>query len=290
MDFPVNKTVIYPDYRSNTRELAKIRGIDSVRQDPDITVRGITLKGYASPEGPWNNNVRLAKGRTESLKQYVEGLYDFASSIYSTAYEPEDWEGLVAWLRANTIDDRDGLLAIATDTSLAPDARDARLKSRYPAAYAYLLREVYPALRHTDYTIAYTIRSYTDPKEILELVHSKPQNLSLNEFFVAAQNVERGSKEYDYIFETAALMYPDSEIANLNAANAAMQQGSYANAARYLAKAGDGAEAIYARAVLAAMQGDYAAARPLFEQAARLKVADAPEALSQLDEIEEFNK
>ena len=69
-----------------------------------------------------------------------------------------------------------------------------------------------------------------------------------------------------------------------------MQQGSYANAARYLAKAGDGAEAIYARAVLAAMQGDYAAARPLFEQAARLKVADAPEALSQLDEIEEFNK
>ncbi len=291
VDFPVNKTVIYPDYRSNTRELAKIRaGIDSVRQDPDITVRGITLKGYASPEGPWNNNVRLAKGRTESLKQYVEGLYDFASSIYSTAYEPEDWEGLVAWLRANPIDDRDGLLAIATDTSLEPDARDARLKSRYPAAYAYLLREVYPALRHTDYTIAYTIRSYTDPKEILELVHSKPQNLSLNEFFVAAQNVERGSKEYDYIFETAARMYPDSEIANLNAANAAMQQGSYANAARYLAKAGDGAEAIYARAVLAAMQGDYAAARPLFEQAARLKVADAPEALSQLDEIEEFNK
>ena len=274
VDFPVNKTVIYPDYRSNTRELAKIRaGIDSVRQDKDITVRGITLKGYASPEGPWNNNVRLAKGRTESLKKYVEGLYDFASSIYSTAYEPEDWEGLVAWLRANAIDDREGLLAIATDTSLAPDARDARLKSQYPAAYARLLREVYPALRHTDYTIAY----------------SKPQNLSLNEFFVAAQNVERGSKEYDYIFETAARMYPDSEIANLNAANAAMAQGAYENAARYLAKAGEGSEAVYARGILAALQGDYAAARPLFEQAARLRVADAPAAISQIEEIEAFN-
>lgn len=290
VDFPVNKTVIYPDYRSNTRELAKIRaGIDSVRQDKDITVRGITLKGFASPEGPWNNNVRLAKGRTESLKKYVEGLYDFPSSIYSTAYEPEDWEGLVAWLRANSIADREGLLAIATDTSLAPDARDARLKSQYPAAYARLLREVYPALRHTDYTIAYTIRSYNDPQEILKLVYSKPQNLSLNEFFVAAQNVERGSKEYDYIFETAARMYPDSEIANLNAANAAMAQGAYDNAARYLAKAGEGSEAVYARGILAALQGDYAAARPLFEQAARLRVADAPAAISQIEEIEAFN-
>ena len=290
VDFPVNRTEIYPDYRANTRELAKIRaGIDSVRLDPDITVNGITLKGYASPEGPWNNNVRLAKGRTASLKKYVEGLYDFAPSIYSTAYEPEDWEGLIEWLRANTIDNREGLLAIATDTSLAPDARDARLKSRYPEQYTYLLRNVYPALRHTDYTIAYTIRAYTDPQEIISLVHSKPQNLSLNEFFLAAQAVEKGSKEYDYIFETAARMYPDSDIANLNAANAAMQQGAYDNAERYLAKAGDGADAVYARGILAALRGDYTRARELLDQAARMRVASAPAAIEQINEIEEYN-
>lgn len=291
VDFPVNRTEIYPEYRGNVRELAKIRaGIDSVRLDPDVTVRGITLKGYASPEGPWDNNVRLAKGRTAALRAYVEDLYDFPRSVYSTAYEPEDWEGLIAWLRANNIENREGLLEIATDNSLAPDVRDARLKSRYPVQYALLLSEVYPALRHTDYTISYIIRSYDDPQTILDMVHTKPQNLSLNEFFVAAKAVESGSKEYDYIFETAARMYPDSEVANLNAANAAMQQGAYDNAERYLDKAGEGADAVYARGVLEALRGNYTAARYFFERASRLKVAAAPAAIEQLDEIEEFNR
>ncbi len=289
IDFPVNRTEIYPDYRGNMGELAKIRaGIDSVRLDPDITVNLITLKGYASPEGSYSNNVRLAKGRTAALKQYVEGLYDFAPSVYATAYEPEDWEGLIAWLNSNPIDNRDGLLAIATDNSLEPDARDARLKKTYPKQYAYLLANVYPALRHTDYTIAYTIRSYSDPQEILKLVYSKPQNLSLNEFFLAAKALEPGSQEYDYVFETAARMYPDSEIANLNAANAAMQARTYETAARYLAKAGDGADAVYARGILAALQGNYDKAKELLGQAARLLVANAPDALKHFQEIDDF--
>lgn len=290
IDFPVNRTEIFPDYRGNTRELAKIRaGIDSVRLDKDITVKGITLKGFASPEGPYNNNVRLAKGRTQSLKKYVEGLYDFPASIYSTAFEPEDWEGLIAWLNSNTIENKEGLLAIATDNSLQPDARDAKLKKTYPTQYAYLLKNVYPALRHTDYTIDYVIRSYSDPKEILRLVHEKPQNLSLNEFFLAAKALEPGSKDYDYVFETAARMYPDSEVANLNAANAAMLAGAYDNAARYLSKVGDSADAVYAKGILAALQGDYEKAKELLNQAARLRVADAPAAVKQIEDIENFN-
>ncbi len=88
------------------------------------------------------------------------------------------------------------------------------------------------------------------------------------------------------LFETAARMYPESEVANLNAANAALQQGALDTAERYLAKAGDSPEAIYARGILASLRGDYAAARPLFETAAKLKVADAPAALQQLDELE----
>ena len=83
-------------------------------------------------------------------------------------------------------------------------------------------------------------------------------------------------------------MYPESEIASLNAANAAMAQGALDNAEQYLKGAGDGPEAIYARGNLEALRGNYAAARALFEQAARLKVADAPAALSQLDELESY--
>ena len=70
IDFPVNRTELYPDYRGNRAELAKIIAtIDSVRNDSDITVTSLTIKGFASPEGKYENNIRLAQGRTETLKR-----------------------------------------------------------------------------------------------------------------------------------------------------------------------------------------------------------------------------
>ena len=54
IDFPVDQTVIYPDYRRNTTELGKIQAtIDSVRNDKDVTITSVWLKGFASPESPY---------------------------------------------------------------------------------------------------------------------------------------------------------------------------------------------------------------------------------------------
>lgn len=285
IDFPVNRTEIRPDYRGNAKELAKIRAtIDSVRNDKDITVRALTIHGYASPEGSYANNERLAKGRTEALASYVNGLYHFPAGVIRTEWTPEDWAGLRNWLEANSIDNRDAILALV-DSDLVPDAKDARIRADFPAQYAMLLRDVYPALRHSDYTVDFDIRQFTDVEEIKRLVETAPQKLSLNEFFLASQAYEPGSEAYDRVFATAVRMYPDSEIANLNAANAAMSHNDLASAAAYLAKAGDSPEAIYARGILAALQGDNNAALGLFRQAARLRVADAPAAIEQIERI-----
>ncbi|MBD5256396.1 MAG: hypothetical protein HDS50_02025 [Bacteroides sp.] len=286
IDFPVNKIVIYPDYRRNTIELAKIQAtIDSVHNDKDITINALSIKGFASPEGPWDNNVRLAKGRTAALKTYVEQLYHFSPDFIATSYDPEDWGGLRAYVEKSNITNREEILTLI-DSDLEPDAKNAKLENTYPEQYKFLLANVYPALRHSDYRIEYTIRSYSDPAEILTLAKTKPQNLSLQEFFLAAKTLEPGSQEYNDLFETAVRMYPASEVANLNAANVAMDRGDLVGAERYLAKAGDTPEAIYARGILCALNNDYTAARDYFRQAARLKVADAPAALDQLDELE----
>ncbi len=285
IDFPVNRTEIYPDYRGNVKELAKIRStIDSVKNDADITVRTLTIHGYASPEGSYANNERLAKGRTEALAAYVNGLYHFPAGVIRTEWTPEDWAGLRAYVESNSIDNRDGILALI-DSDLAPDVKDARIRADYPSTYAFLLREVYPALRHSDYTIDFDIRSFTDVDEIKRLIETAPQKLSLNEFYLAAQTYEPGSEPYNRIFDTAVRMYPDSEIANLNAANAAMSRRDLTSAARFLAKAGDSPEATYARGILAALEGDNTTALDLFRQAARLRVSDAPAAIEQIERI-----
>lgn len=283
IDFPVNKTVIYPEYRNNRSELAKICAtIDSVRNDADITIRSLSIKGFASPEGSYANNTRLAQGRTEALKRYVSDYYRFEKDFIATSFEPEDWAGLRSFVEASPLEHRTEILAMI-DAGGDADARERRIKSSYPSEYRYLLAECYPALRHSDYRIDYIIRSYADVNEIRRLIRTSPQRLSLSEFFLAAQAIEPGSDEFNEAFETCVRMYPDDPTANLNAANAAMARGDLKAAGNYLKRAGSSPEAAYARGVFATLGKDYAAAEPLFRQAAAGGVAAAADALEQVE-------
>lgn len=285
IDFPVNITEIRPTYRRNPFELAKINAtIDSVKQDLDVTIDSLFIKGFASPEGSYANNVRLAKGRTQALKEYVQALHHFAPEIIFTSFEPEDWEGLRRFVEKSELSHRNEILDLI-DSPLEPDAKDAKIKRTYPDEYGFLLSEVYPALRHSDYTVRYTIKTYTDPQEILRLIKTSPQKLSLNEFYIAAATLPQDSPEYESLWETAVRMYPSSEIAIINAANAAISVGHLDRAEQLLNLAGDCPDAIYTRGNLAAMQGRLDDARNFFSQAAKLKVADAPAALERLSRI-----
>lgn len=288
IDFPVNRTEMYPDYRQNPRELQKIIGtIDSIRNDRDITVSSITIKGYASPEGSYSNNIRLAKGRTATLKQYVENMYRFEPGFIKTDYEPEDWEGLRRYVETSGLEHRDEILALI-DSDMEPDPKNTKLQTAYPDEYRFLLNTVYPGLRHSDYIIEYTIRQYTDLDEIAALLHTAPQKLSLDEMYRLAQTFEPGSEEFNEVFETAVRMYPDDETANLNAANAAMGRNDLKGAEKYLGKAGKSAEAEYARGVLKALQGDFEGAREQVEKAAVLGMEDTESVLRHIEEAEAF--
>ena len=289
VDFPVNLMVIYPEYRNNRHELAKIIGtIDSVRNDKDITVESIFIKGWASPESPWSNNTRLAKGRTEALKQYVQNLYSFDYGFIKTDYYPEDWIGLRKYVETSTLPHKYEILALIDDPTIEPDPKEWKLKSTYPEEYKFLLENVYPGLRHSDYEIEYTIKGYTDVAEIAELMKTHPSKLSLNEMYIYAATLEQGSTRYNEVMETAVMMYPSDETAILNAAYAAMQRDDLAAAERYLSKAGTSAEALYAKGVVAGLRRDYDDAIWLFEQAAA-KGNDAAQAeIDKLNELQKF--
>lgn len=284
IDFPVNKTVIYPEYRRNTVELGKIEAtIDSVRNDKDVSIISVWLKGYASPESPYTHNRDLAIGRTESLKEHIRRLYNFADDIIVTEHEPEDWEGLRRYVESSNINHRAEILEMI-DSDLEPDAKEAKIKRTYPEEYRFLLQHCYPALRHTDYRIDYNIRSYNDVEEIKRVLKERPQNLSLNEFYLVASTYEPGTTEFTDVFETAVRMFPNDKIANLNAANAAIRQDDHKAARRYLDKAGDSAEAAYARGALAIREKDYKTAAMYLGKARKMGLEKAVTTLAELTE------
>lgn len=283
IDFPVDQTVIYPEYRRNTVELGKIQAtIDSVRGDNDVTITSVWLKGFASPESPYSHNTDLAVGRTKALKEHIRRLYDFPESIILTEYEPEDWEGLRRYVENSNLEHRAEILTLI-DTDMDPDAKELKIKRTYPQEYRFLLQHCYPALRHTDYRIDYNIRSFNDAEEIKRIMAKQPGKLNLNEFYIVAGTCEPGTVEFTDVFETAVRMFPDDEIANLNAANAAIRQDNFEMARRYLAKAGGSAETEYAKGALAIREEDYKTAVVHMKKASQMGLQKAETILAELE-------
>ena len=268
LDFPVNQTDIRPDYRNNPAELGKIRkGIEAVRGNKYATITAGSIKGYASPEGGYANNARLAEGRAEALLSYVESLYDFGNARMTVDSEPEDWAGLEKAVEAGNLPDKAELLAIIrADEPADYDQREWKLKTlNGGASYKILLRDVYPALRHSDYQVDYTIRNFT-VDEAKQLIFEDPSQLSLNEMFQVAQTYEAGSPEFNEVFEIAVRMYPNDPVSNLNAGISAVQTKQFDKARRYLDKAQDCPEKQLAEAALLMYEGQTDEAKSRLEQ------------------------
>lgn len=270
LDFPVNKYIIYPEYRRNTVELAKIRAtIDTVRNDNTTTLTGIKIHGYASPEGSYVNNTRLAKNRTQALVDYVTSYYNFDKNLITSDSTPEDWEGFRKFVAASSMDKKDEILRLMDDESINIDKKERDIaKLVGPQGYQFILNECYPALRHSDYTVNYTVRGF-NLEESKEIINRRPQLLSLQEIYLVAQSYEPGSEEFNHSFRVAATMFPDDPIANLNAGAMEIQKGGdMTTAKKHLAKADQKApETLNNLGVIAMLEGDLDVAEKYFNAA-----------------------
>lgn len=287
IDFVVNKTDIRPNYRGNAAELAKVmQTIDVVRRDTFTSITHINIHGYASPESPYQHNAYLAQARAEAFAAYVQGLISLPKSLFTVKSTPEDWEGLEDYLgnpRIKIGTPRTDLLALIRDSSLDPDEKERQLKKQFPREWRLMLDSIFPALRHSDYEVRYTVRPFT-VQEAAAVIREKPQHLSLNEMFLVANTYDPGSQDYNDVFETAVRMYPNDETANLNAAVIALAKKDLAAAQRYLLKAGTSPQAQNARAVLAIHENRLDDAEQLLRQTA------LPEAQRNLSELELYRQ
>lgn len=280
LDFPVNETIIYPKYRRNPQELRRIcHTIDSALFDKTILVTSISLHGYASPESPYSNNTRLAKGRTAALMGFLRKKYKLSESLFHNQYTPEDWHnlrGFIAtegrrrvkgdiWYENASIletpeappsvrDNRDELLRVI-DLDMDADEKELLLKRVAGGEpYKWLLKNVYPGLRHTDYIIEYVVRSYP-VKESKRLIYTHPEALSVEEMYRVAQSYETGSDGWFDALTIAANQYSEDPTANLNAACACVKMKRLTDAKRYLNNAGNTKQTRYLSDIIKAMEG-----------------------------------
>lgn len=282
LKFNINKALIVANLGNNNAELNKIRQtIDMVKNDKDVTITSILLHGYASPDGSYANNEKLAQNRTEALRNYLKGIYPVADNLFKVSSTAEDWEGVKKYIANNEIPQKETVLNII-NSNMTPDEMEKAIANKAGEAHKYLIQNVYPDLRRTEYTVNYDVRSF-NLEEAREVLKTRPQKLSLNEMYIVANSYKKGSEEFNNVFDTAVKMFPNDKLANLNAAYVALNRGDKVSAEKYLQKAGTSAEAENARGALAAMKQDYNTAKTHFEKAANAGLAEAQANLAELN-------
>ncbi len=265
LDFAAGRSEIVAAFRNNAAELRNIHAtIESVKNNPDVTITGITITGYSSPEGTWADNKTLSERRAQSLKNHIASVHRLRADIFRVRGEGEDWAGLDSLIARSEMSDKYRMLEIIRGTDIF-NGRESKLMALSGGnPYRRMKRELFPRLRRSDYSIEYTVAPFSVEKG-REVFRSRPGNLSLNEMFLVANTYEPGSDDFNEVFETAARIYPDSDTANINAAAVALNRRDTVSAARYLSRVGERTAAYWNNmGLLAWLQGDMAKAVECF--------------------------
>lgn len=257
--FPVGKYILNPDLANNAEELAKIRkSIDYVSEVPRVQITKIMIDAYASPEGNVAHNITLSENRAKALVDYITYAYQLDKSLFSVSSKGENWEGLRTAVSESTYfteSQKQDIVKILDIENVT--IRKQQLKSYQKGqVYQYLLANVYPQLRRSDYKIEYVVPAYTT-EEAKSLISTKPSMLSLEEMYLVANSYDKGSNEFNEVFEIAVRLYPQDMIANLNAAATALDGGNPEKAEKYLTAYMDNPQAYNNIGIMYALKKDF---------------------------------
>ncbi len=284
LDFAVGRSEIISGFKNNASELEKIRTtVESVQNDPDATITGITIVGYASPEGSAESNRSLSERRAQALRTHIGSSYGLYRIPFNVWGAGEDWNGLETLVENSFLPQRERILSIigSFDNVDARERNIAALAGGEP--YRRMKTELYPQLRRVEYQLDYTVVPFT-VEQGKEVMKTRPGSLSLNEMFLIANTYPTGSDAFIEVFETAARVFPDSDIANLNAASSAIGRKDAVSAAGYLAKVKEQTPVYWNNAgIVAWLEGDKVKAAACFAKAGEQGSANAAQLAKHLE-------
>ena len=291
LDFPVNKSVILTDFMNNHSELVNIHSMfDKIQNDKNLTVQSISIEGFASPEGPLAFNEQLSKKRAEALKDYLVKNEKASAKLYKVTFGGENWDGLVKALESSSMKDKETFLNIIKNTTNDVKRKQEIMKVGGGAPYRTMLKEIYPGLRKVNCKIDYTVVNF-DVEQGRIVIKTNPKYLSLNEMYQVANSYPKGSDDFVNVFDVAVRIYPDDEVANLNAAAVALTKKDLKTAVKFMEKANkQTAEYINNSGVYDFLNGNINQSIAAFTQAAHMGNDAAKANLKQLQKILDSKK
>ncbi len=276
---PLNKTYIVRNLHNNAAELARVDNeLRTITANNDYHVRNIRVEGFASPEGPLDNNFRLSTGRAQSIIDYlVQRNPRLDRSQFQLGRMTENWDGLRDTLTQNpNLPSANEVLALL---NRQPDTEIVKQEIKRIAGYPELLKNVYPYLRKSSYTVQFDVRAYALP-EAKEKMKTNPENVGAEEMYAVALDYGFNTAEGKAALATLQQVHPDAPLTKLYRAYQLLENKQNGEALRLLQsfKFNDGAY-YNLMGVALARNGQWDAARQYFQ------ISDAPAAMQNLQSI-----
>ena len=150
MYFETNVTVLDRSFFDNAKMLDSIAYlIGDALEDTTLEITHIQIVGFASFDGRMSYNKKLASGRAEAMKKYLQERYpELEDSVFAVCNGGESWAELRYLFSQDSFAERDEVLEII-DTEPDMDKREQRIKRMYGGdTYRYIRKEYRKQLRN----------------------------------------------------------------------------------------------------------------------------------------------
>ncbi|MFM7565644.1 MAG: tetratricopeptide repeat protein [Flavobacteriales bacterium] len=213
------------------------------QKNPKITITGIDIKGFASPDGEESKNGSLSEARYRTARAALITLFKakkftsfIDSSSYATEGRGEDFDGFKEQLnRTKTISESEKNLLLRVITMNDDAAQREQQMKDLGKVYQELEREVFPSIRRAIITVSYTEKGPSD-EEYLSMVKAKDARLTADEWVFISQTLVKSPKEKAVAVESGLASFStDPRLLN-NAGALAYQAKNYAVAKDYFQK------------------------------------------------------
>ena len=197
---------------------------------------GVEVSAYASPDGGYQLNERLAGQREKVTGDYVQKQMSNSKieAPLDTKYTAEDWEGFQELVAASDIQDKDVILRVLSMYK-DPEEREQQIKA-ISSAFRELADGILPQLRRARMIANYQLIG-RDDEQILAQIKEDASKLSVEELLYGATLYENDSKAAAAAYQKAVDLYPNDARAYNNLATIAYSEGNYVKAQQWLQKA-----------------------------------------------------
>lgn len=201
----------------------------------NLNLNNIEISAYASPDGGFELNEKLASNRQKNTEKYLQKELKKINmeSPVDAKYTAQDWEGFQELVKASNIQDKDVILRVLSMYK-DPEEREQQIKNM-SAGFKELAEGVLPELRRARLTINYEVVGRSN-EEIKEQYNADAKVLTVEELLYAATLTDNAT-EKEGIYKTTTQVYPNDARAYNNLATLEFAKGNYSAAKNYAQKA-----------------------------------------------------